>query len=66
MFLGAVFIFILVILFLWLVIRGGFDKILGYLGYVEKLDLLLEILNFKVVVDVKFVDYIERLLNMIE
>ncbi|MDE5096738.1 MAG: hypothetical protein O4804_21765 [Trichodesmium sp. St11_bin5] len=64
--LGAAFTSILVTLSLWLATRGGFDKILGYLGYVEKPDSSLETLNPKAAADAKFADYIERSLNMIE
>ncbi|MGD1807673.1 hypothetical protein ACP6PL_19860 [Dapis sp. BLCC M126] len=64
--LGAAFTSILVTFSLWLATRGGFDKILGYLGYVEKPDSSVETLNPKAAADAKFADYIERSLNMIE
>ena len=64
--LGAAFASILVTLSLWLGTRGGFDKILGYLGYVEKPDSSAETLNPKAAADAKFADYIERSLKMIE
>ena len=64
--LGAAFISILVTLSLWLATRGGFDKILGYLGYIEKPDPSIEKLSPKAVTDAKFADYIQRSLKMIE
>ncbi|MGD1703122.1 hypothetical protein [Dapis sp. BLCC M229] len=64
--LGAAFASILVTLSLWLATRGGFDKILDYLGYVEKPDSSAETLNPKAAADAKFADYIERSLKMIE
>ncbi|MGD1713778.1 hypothetical protein [Dapis sp. BLCC M172] len=64
--LGTAFASILVTLSLWLGTRGGFDKILGYLGYVEKPDPSAETLNPKAAADAKFADYIERSLKMIE
>ncbi|MEM1168977.1 MAG: hypothetical protein AAGJ08_07865 [Cyanobacteria bacterium P01_H01_bin.35] len=64
--LGAAFASILVTLSLWLVTRGGFDKILGYLGYIEKPDSSTETLNPKAAADAQFADYIERSLKMIE
>lgn len=64
--LGAAFISILVTLSLWLATRGGLDKILAYLGYIEKPNLSLETLSPRVAEDAKFADYIERSLKMIE
>ena len=64
--LGAAFISILVTLSLWLATRGGLEKILAYLGYIEKPNLSLETLSPKVAEDSKFADYIERSLKMIE
>lgn len=64
--LGAAFTSILVTLSLWLATRGGLEKILAYLGYIEKPNLSLETLSPKVAEDSKFADYIERSLKMIE
>ncbi len=64
--LGTAFASILVTLSLWLATRGGFDKILDYLGYVEKPDSSAETLNPKAAADAKFADYIERSLKRIE
>ncbi|MCL2923810.1 MAG: hypothetical protein MGF17_04045 [Trichodesmium sp. MAG_R04] len=64
--LGAAFASILVTLSLWLATRGGFDKVLGYLGYIEKRDSSVEKLSPKAVTDAKFADYIQRSLKMIE
>ena len=64
--LGAAFTSILVTLSLWLATRGGFDKILGYLGYVEKPDSSVETLSPEAAADAKFADYIERSLKIIE
>lgn len=64
--LGAAFISILVTLSLWLATRGGLEKILAYLGYIEKPNLSLETLSPRVAEDAKFADYIERSLKMIE
>ena len=64
--LGAAFASMLVTLSLWLVTRGGLDKILGYLGYVEKPNESAETLNPKAAADAGFADYIERSLKMIE
>ncbi|MEB3342784.1 hypothetical protein [Okeania sp.] len=63
--LGTAFASILVTLSLWLLTRGGFDKILSYLGYVEKPDESSEVLSSQEA-DAKFADYIERSLKMIE
>ena len=64
--LGAAFASILVTLSLWLATRGGFDKILSYLGYIEKPNETAETLNPQVAADAQFADYIERSLNLIE
>ncbi|NEP86213.1 MAG: hypothetical protein F6K18_04910 [Okeania sp. SIO2C2] len=64
--LGAAFASILVTLSLWLVTRGGLDKILGYLGYVEKPNESSETLSPRAVADQEFAEYIERSLQMIE
>lgn len=64
--LGAAFTSILVTLSLWLATRGGLEKILAYLGYIEKPNLSLETLSPRVAEDAKFADYIERSLKMIE
>ncbi|MGK7919011.1 MAG: hypothetical protein AB4080_03245 [Trichodesmium sp.] len=64
--LGAAFASIFVTVSLWLVNRGGLDKILGYLGYIEKPDESAETLNQREAADAKFADYIERSLKMIE
>ncbi|NES65182.1 MAG: hypothetical protein F6K24_07910 [Okeania sp. SIO2D1] len=64
--LGAAFASILVTLSLWLVNRGGLNKILGYLGYVEKPNESSETLTPKAVADKEFAEYIERSLQMIE
>ncbi|MGB3509624.1 MAG: hypothetical protein WBA93_10325 [Microcoleaceae cyanobacterium] len=63
--LGAAFASILVTLSLWLATRGGLQKILGYLGYVEKPNEAAETLSPKVAADANFANYIERALNMI-
>ncbi|NER05966.1 MAG: hypothetical protein F6K17_26950 [Okeania sp. SIO3C4] len=63
--LGAAFASILVTLSLWLVTRGGLDKILGYLGYVEKPN-ESSTLTPKAAADKEFAEYIERSLRMIE
>ncbi|NEO57602.1 MAG: hypothetical protein F6K54_33750 [Okeania sp. SIO3B5] len=64
--LGAAFASILVTLSLWLVNRGGLNKILGYLGYVEKANESSETLSPRAVADKEFAEYIERSLQMIE
>lgn len=64
--LGAAFASILVTLSLWLATRGGFDRVLGYLGYIEKPDSSAEKLSPKTVTDANFADYIQRSLKMIE
>ena len=64
--LGAAFASILVTLSLWLVNRGGLNKILGYLGYVEKPNQSSETLSPRAVADKEFAEYIERSLRMIE
>ncbi|NEN88857.1 MAG: hypothetical protein F6K48_07950 [Okeania sp. SIO3H1] len=64
--LGAAFASILVTLSLWLVNRGGLNKILGYLGYVEKPNESSETLSPRAVADQEFAEYIERSLQMIE
>jgi len=64
--LGAAFTSILVTLSLWLATRGGFDKILGYLGYIEKPDPSAETLSPEAAADAEFADYIERSLKIIE
>ncbi|NEQ75203.1 MAG: hypothetical protein F6K23_20440 [Okeania sp. SIO2C9] len=64
--LGAAFASILVTLSLWLVNRGGLNKILGYLGYVEKPSESSETLSPRAVADKEFAEYIERSLQMIE
>ena len=63
--LGTAFASILVTLSLWLLTRGGFDKILSYLGYVEKPDESSQTLSSQEA-DAKFADYMERSLKMIE
>ncbi|GGA02608.1 hypothetical protein [Okeania sp. KiyG1] len=64
--LGAAFASIFVTLSLWLVNRGGLNKILGYLGYVEKPNESSETLSPRAVADKEFAEYIERSLQMIE
>ncbi|MDJ0554891.1 MAG: hypothetical protein QNJ68_10690 [Microcoleaceae cyanobacterium MO_207.B10] len=64
--LGAAFASILVTLSLWLATRGGLEKILSYLGYIQKPSETAKTLSPKVAADVQFADYIERSLNLIE